>query len=203
MISLSDAITAGQDCQAAEAPFAVHADTVPQTNVEAGNAEHALLYLVNEERIQRDLAPLCFNNQLAAAARAHSENWATNPDRSCPSHTPPLGCAHWDSRPGLAWPEDRFTASGYCPCTRTGENTYTGGGKSNGTSVVPAGWNHATAKAAVYWWMNHNPEGNFANNGHRAAILNPEYRDAGPGIGRYIDRFGNHAATFTLMFGAR
>jgi hypothetical protein len=51
--------------------------------------------------------------------------------------------------------------------------------------------------------MNHNPEDNFANNGHRTAILNPEYRDAGPGIGRYIDRFGNHAATFTLMFGAR
>lgn len=68
---------------------------------------------------------------------------------------------------------------------------------------MPAGWTWGTPQAAVYWWMNHNPENNYANNGHRAAILNSAFKDAGPGAGRYTDKYGNHAATFTLMFGAR
>jgi hypothetical protein len=50
--------------------------------------------------------------------------------------------------------------------------------------------------------MNHDPENNFANNPHRRAILEPGFRDAGPGIGRYTE--GSHqGATFTVMFGAR
>ncbi|MEU9985517.1 CAP domain-containing protein, partial [Streptomyces sp. NPDC048045] len=194
--------TPAGDCQKAEEPYSGYVDTVPQTDADVVNAEHALLYLVNVERTQRGLAALCYNGQLAAEARAHSENWATNPDRTCPPHNPPLVCAHWDSRAGYAWPEDRFTKSGYGP-TVTGENTQNGGGLSDGTNVVPAGWTWGTPKAAVYWWMNHNPENNYASNGHRAAILNSEFKDAGPGAGRYTDQYGNHAATFTLMFGAR
>lgn len=50
--------------------------------------------------------------------------------------------------------------------------------------------------------MNHNPENNYAGNGHRAAILNSQFKDAGPGAGHYTDHYGNPAATFTLMFAA-
>ncbi|WP_405007855.1 FG-GAP-like repeat-containing protein [Kitasatospora purpeofusca] len=189
-------------CQKAEEPYAGYVDKVPQTDADVVNAEHAVLYLVNVERAKRGLAALCYTGQLTTAARAHSENWASSPDRACPAHNPPLVCSHWDSRAGYAWPEDRFTKSGY-GATATGENTQNGGGRSDGASVVPAGWTWGTPQAAVYWWMNHNPENNYANNGHRAAILNSAFKDAGPGAGRYTDKYGNHAATFTLMFGAR
>lgn len=189
-------------CQYAEEPYASYADKVPVTDADVVNAAHALLYLVNRERLQAALPALCYQGKLAVAARAHSENWATDPDRRCPPHDPPLGCGHWDSREGFAWPEDRFARSGYEP-TATSENTQNGGGRSDGTNVVPAGWTWGTPQAAVYWWMNHDPENNYARNGHRAAILNPNFKDAGPGVGRYVDRFGNRAATFTLMFGAR
>ncbi|WP_280510969.1 AbfB domain-containing protein [Nocardia farcinica] len=189
-------------CQHSEKPYSAYADTVPLSDADAIKAGHALLYLVNVERLNAGLATLCYQGQLAIAARAHSQNWATDPGRTCPPHNPPLGCGHWDSRPGYAWPEDRFAKSGYEPLT-TGENTQNGGGVSDGTNVVPAGWTWGTPKAAVYWWMNHDPENNYAKNGHRAAILNPDFRDAGPGVGCYTDQFGNSAATFTLMFGAR
>ncbi|GAA5149266.1 hypothetical protein GCM10023321_12880 [Pseudonocardia eucalypti] len=189
-------------CQFSEEPYSIYADKVPVTDADVVNTAHALLYLVNKERLQAGLPALCYQGKLAVAARAHSENWATDPDRGCPPHNPPLGCGHWDSRQGFAWPEDRFSRSGYEP-TATGENTQNGGGRSDGTNVVPAGWTWGTPQAAVYWWMNHDPENNYARNGHRAAILNPNFKDAGPGVGRYVDRFGNRAATFTLMFGAR
>ncbi|WP_412079499.1 FG-GAP-like repeat-containing protein (plasmid) [Streptomyces xanthophaeus] len=191
------------DCQKAEERYAGYVDKVPRTDAEVVNAEHALLHLVNVERSQRGLAPLCFNDHLAPAARAHSENWATAPDRSCPSNRNWSGCGHWDSRAGYAWPEDRIAKSGYGAYSAMSENTQNGGGRSDGTNVVPAGWTWGTPKAAVYWWMNHDPQNNYANNGHRKAILDPRFKDAGPGVGRYTDRFGNRAATFTLMFGVR
>ncbi|MFB6936105.1 CAP domain-containing protein, partial [Streptomyces chartreusis] len=189
-------------CQAAEEPYAIYADTVPQSQADVGNIAHALLYLVNRERIERNLEPLCYNSQLAIEARGHSDNWASDPSRGCPPHNPPLVCSHYDSRPGRMWPEDRIVRSGYGPHPSWGpENTYNGGGVSDGRDVVPAGWNWATAKAAVHWWMNHHPENNYEKNGHRKTILNTTFKVAGPGIGRYIDGFGNHAATFTMMFG--
>lgn len=130
--------TPAGDCQKAEEPYSGYVDTVPQTDADVVNAEHALLYLVNVERTQRGLAALCYNGQLAPEARAHSKDWATNPDRTCPQHNPPLVCAHWDSRAGYSWPEDRFTKSGYGPTVPV-ENTQNGGGLSDGTNVVPAG----------------------------------------------------------------
>ncbi|MFE3448947.1 CAP domain-containing protein, partial [Nonomuraea sp. NPDC059194] len=190
-----------RDCRAAEEPYAAYVDRVPQSAADVGTVEHAVLHLVNVERTQRGLQPLCYSRQLAAAARAHSENWALNPTRGCPPN-PNWECGHWDSRPGLDWPEKRFAASGYGPIT-LGENTQWGVGTSDGTNVVPAGWAWGTARSAVYWWMNHHPENNYADNRHRAAILNPGFRDAGPGVSRYADGSGNRGATFTLMFGAR
>ncbi|MER7195196.1 CAP domain-containing protein [Streptomyces flaveolus] len=197
------AASAPGDCQAAEAQYAGYADRVPQTDAEVANAEHAVLYLVNVERSQRGLAPLCYNGSLGPAARAHSQNWAAAPDRSCPANRNWFGCGHWDSRAGYAWPEDRMARSGYGAYSAMSENTQNGGGRSDGTQVVPAGWTWGTPRAAVYWWMNHDPQNNYAYNGHRKAILDSRFKDAGPGVGRYTDRWGNRAATFTVMFASR
>jgi uncharacterized protein YkwD len=190
-------------------PYSAYVDKVPlAVGTDVSNAEHALLYLVNEERLIRGLNPLCYNGTLSAAARAHSENWAGDPDRAatgaCPLNSVwnqnGKGCAHWDSRPGLAWPEDRLNDSGYAHSLMA-ENTQYGAGSSDGTQVVPVGWTYGTPKSAVYWWMNHDPQNNYSGNGHRAAILNRDFVDAGLGVGIYVDGFGNHGATFTLMFG--
>ena len=186
------------DCAAAEAPYAQYADQVPVTTADMTNAEHAVLYLVNEERAASGLPPLCWNDQLGGAARDHAEDWR-GAERSCPPNPNWFGCSHWDSRPGYAWPEDRIAASGYGPCPGycAGENTQYGSGVSDGNNWVPAGMVWGTPKVAVYWWMNH--DGGV--NGHRDAILRADWTDAGVGAAGFIDVYGNNGAAYVLDFG--
>ncbi|MEO3801477.1 CAP domain-containing protein [Nonomuraea sp. B1E8] len=159
---------------------------------------------MNQERSLKSLPPLCYNDQLAAEARAHSENWATNPTRPCPFNSEWQFCGHWDSRPEFPWPEERFSKYGPIGHIKYAENTQWGVfGTAFGDQVVPDGYTWGTARTAVYWWMNHDPANNYAKNLHRAAILNPDFRDAGPGVGRYTPGAGPNGATFTMMFGAR
>ena len=189
------------DCASAEQPYAQYTRKVPVTAQDVANAEHAVLYLVNVERGKAGLKPLCWSDQLGSAARGHSENWR-GVERTCPLHpgTPSyfVPCSHWDSRAGLAWPENRIAASGYTAVT-SAENTQYGAGVSDGRFEVPAGMTYGTPEVAVYWWMNHNN----ANNGHRDAILNPAFKDAGTGVATYTDTWGNNAAAFTLDFGSK
>ncbi|MGY2116605.1 CAP domain-containing protein [Nocardia gipuzkoensis] len=192
-----------RSCQTPEERFSAYADTVVQAGTGVSYAEHALLYLVNGERQQRGLVPLCYNIRLAAEARAHSENWAPDPKRTCPpvpSGRDWAGCGHWDSRTGYDWPEERIAKSGYGSYKGMNENTFWGFGVSDGDHFVPAGWAYAMPKSAVYWWMNHDPANNYANNGHRGTILDPRYTEAGPGIAAFTHS-GQPAATYTMMFG--
>ncbi len=169
------------DCAVAEQPYAPYTSVTPQ---DLESAEHAVLYLVNLERANQGLDPLCWDDDLAGAAREHSQDWRGE-ERTCPLH--PAGysvaCYHWDSRPGLEWPENRIEASNYPgPSAPRPENTYWGYGQSK-----------ASPAAAVDMWMNHDN----AQNGHRDAILDPAATHVGVGV--YTD--GSGKAVFTLNFG--
>jgi uncharacterized protein YkwD len=197
---------ASADCAAAEQPYAAYAKTIPdaQDPQSVANAEQAVLYLVNLERARADLDPLCWNAALAGAARGHSLNWM-GAARACPSHPDDMwtGCSHWDSRPGLSWPEQRIAASGYDACIPVlaclGENTQHGYGLStrHGDGTAP-GLRWGTPEAAVYWWMHHAG----GDNPHRRAILSRRFDDAGVGVAPYTVG-SSRGAAFTLNFGAR
>lgn len=177
-----------------------NAKLVPATQADVTRAQTAVVALVNAEREKRGLRTLCLSPAIRDAAVAHAQNWRGS-DRTCPASANWLGCGHWDSRAGRAWPQERMAASGFGPCANNciGENTFNGGGVSDGRSDVPAGMNWASPEAAVHWWMNHNG----GVNGHRDAILRPDFTSAGVGIATYTDQFGNRAAAYVLDFAKR
>lgn len=197
MTGAATATAAPAGCAAAETPYAQYTKKVPVTAPDMLNAEHATLYLVNQERAKANLPALCWSNQIGSAARPHAENWRGS-TRTCPPSTSWFSCSHWDSRAGYAWPNDRLAKSGYGPCASNcvGENTQNGGGVSNGGNGVPAGMVYGTPETAVYWWMNH-----AAPNKHREAILRADWTDAGVGAASYKDAWNNNAAAFVLNFG--
>jgi uncharacterized protein YkwD len=172
----------------------------PVTATDVTRAQTAVVALVNSERKKRGLRTLCLSPTIRDTAAAHAQNWRGSA-RSCPSSPNWFGCGHWDSRAGLAWPGDRMAASGFGPCANNciGENTYNGGGVSDGRFEVQAGMNMASPEAAVYWWMNHNG----GVNGHRDAILRADFTSVGVGVATYTDQFGNPAAAYVLNFGKR
>jgi uncharacterized protein YkwD len=172
----------------------------PVTTTDVARAQTAVVALVNQERTKRGLRTLCLSPAIRDTAAAHAQNWRGS-NRSCPASANWFGCGHWDSRAGLAWPQDRMAASGFGPCANNciGENTFNGGGISDGTWEVLKGMDAGSPEAAVYWWMNHNG----GVNGHRDAILRADFTSVGVGVATYTDAFGNHAAAYVLDFGKR
>lgn len=134
----------------------------------------ATLCIVNAERTAKGVTKLTANSQLAAAARAHSQDMVA---KSYFAH---------DGQDGSTM-TDRIAATGYLPRSGTwalGENLAWGTGSL------------ATPRAIVNSWMN--------SKGHRANLLNARYREVGQGIviGN-PSRPNGVGGTYTHAFGFR
>jgi len=108
--------------------------------------------LVNEERINRNLTPLIWNDDLAGVARLHSQDMM---NRNFFSHINPDGL---DSR-------GRIERGGVYYFNKTGENLYRLITRVN-QSIV--------AKKAVEGWM--------GSHGHRDIMLDGDFDEAGVGV---------------------
>ncbi|WP_157963836.1 CAP domain-containing protein [Actinocorallia populi] len=166
--------------------------------LQANQIRSAVLCLVNAQRTSRNLTALSSNNALYSAARGHvmaavSLKWwgKVAPGKNCrPLQNDPTTCdPHINPQTGSTI-EGRVRASGYltgCRSYNYAENTYTGWGTAR-----------VTPRAAVTWWM--------GSPGHRAAILNPVFRETGIAVARgsadpaagsttpaaaYVQLFGN------------
>ena len=149
--------------------------------------------LINSERVKHGLPGLEWNKQIAAIARAHSEDMAR---RDYFSH---------DNLEGES-PTDRAIAAGY-PCRKSlgggsysyglAENIWTGWEYSSYT-YGPGGtrynWMSQTqlAAQAVSSWMN--------SPGHRDNILTPQYDRTGIGVGFGIISGKKHTVYLTQNF---
>jgi uncharacterized protein YkwD len=110
--------------------------------------------LTNEERRKKGLAPLTQDNDLAKAARKHSDDML---QRKFFSHVNPDGKS----------PQDRIAPVVSQVAARTGENIWSGSGQDCSDAKV-------MARMIVDSWM--------TSPGHRANILNPNYTHLGVGV---------------------
>jgi uncharacterized protein YkwD len=138
--------------------------------------EAELLRLHNDARQEHGLSPLCAQEQLMSAARAHSEDMI---ERDFYAHESPGGEA----------PGDRLTRAGYTFAT-CGENisrmTDPSGGEPQRDDL----------RRVFTGWMQ--------SPGHRENLLNPAFREVGIGVatGVYAPEVGN-TAMYTVDFGTR
>jgi uncharacterized protein YkwD len=134
----------------------------------------ATLCLLNRERTSRGRRKLSVNGRLAAAARAHAVDMVK---RHYFDHTAPGGVSFVRRimRRDYAQPGDGW---------RVGENLAWGS------------HDLATPRMIVRSWMN--------SPGHRANILNGNFREIGIGVARGAPEAGvGRAATYATEFGAR
>jgi uncharacterized protein YkwD len=144
------------------------------TRANSSRAEAATFCLVNVQRARHGLRALRQNADLARSSNRHSEDMVSE---NYFDHTSPDG----------ETPLARIKASTYLPrrsAYLVGENI------ALGTMQL------ATPASIVASWMK--------SPGHRANILNPDFRDSGIGIvaqapSRYSG--GQHGATYTQQFG--
>lgn len=137
-------------------------------------ASRAVLCLVNGERARRDLAPLRASPRLRRSARRHSRDMVI---RQYFSHVS-LGGA--DAR-------ERIRRAGYL---RTRPDA------SLGETIVWGAEGLATPADLVRAFMR--------SDGHRRALLDPDYRDVGVGLVRGAPIAGvARGVTLTLHFGGR
>lgn len=127
--------------------------------------EQEIHRFVNQERTERGLSPLAYNDRIQAAARYHSEDMAT---AGYFAHT----------SPGGGTVEDRFRRFGVA-CNGGAENiawTLADGDiRTNSGEVVDHNDNEtAIAKGLGRQWMN--------SLGHRDIILTPRLRATGVGV---------------------
>jgi uncharacterized protein YkwD len=134
-----------------------------------------VLCLVNRERAAHSENPLKLNEDLNNAAQGHSESMAS------------AGYFEHASRDGASF-VSRLRASGYLrgnnPAYNVGEN------------IAWGSLQDATPASIVAAWM--------ASPGHRANILNPEFRDIGIGISSHLPAsfgLGQSGAMYTEDFG--
>lgn len=137
------------------------------------NVEQRIHEEINDERTQRNLAPLSFDNDLREIARYHSEDMVSS---GYFAHTSPDGESM----------EDRYQKFGYQCQVSMGDTQYTTGGENiaktyyettialeNGSTV-----HHDTpeelAEGVVQQWMN--------SEGHRENILKPYWNNEGIGV---------------------
>jgi uncharacterized protein YkwD len=145
------------------------------TRANSTRVEAATLCLVNIQRARHGVRALRQNADLARSSAAHSEDMVA---RNYFDHV----------SPGGETPLERIRKSSYLPSRAAyviGENI------AFGTMQL------ATAAAIVTSWMK--------SPGHRANILNPDFRDSGIGVvARAPSRYaqGQRGATYTQQFGA-
>ena len=137
--------------------------------------EVATLCLVNGQRARHGERPLRPNADLSRSAAAHSEDMVA---RNYFDHTSPAGETLLD----------RIKASTYLPPRA---------GYILGENIALGTMQLATPAAIVASWM--------ASPGHRANILNADFRDSGLGVVARAPRryaHGQPGATYTQQFGA-
>ncbi|PJN35679.1 hypothetical protein CG747_37440 [Streptomyces sp. CB02959] len=135
----------------------------PQDSMD--NEELKLWLLVNGIRTENGLPQVEIDVRLVAAARAHSQDLANNPDRAGQSG---LWRQVWNGFPGHvgsdgSTPPDRIERAVGSP---GGENVYVGWFSGNVTPPSP--------QDALNWWV--------GEPSHKANILNPSHRHTGLGI---------------------
>ena len=145
------------------------------TRANSSRVEAATLCLVNVQRARHGMRALRPNADLARSSAAHSEDMVAN---NYFDHVSPAG----------ETPLERIRKSSYLPSRAAyvvGENI------AFGTMQL------ATPAAIVASWMK--------SPGHRANILDPDFRDSGIGVvARAPSRYsgGQRGATYTQQFGA-
>jgi len=161
------------------APLA-SARTCKRADAEPNKVSHRVVVrstvcLLNNERAARGLRKLSLSSQLGRAARVHSADMAR---RGYFSH---------DSRSGASF-LDRIRRAGYL---RRAQRWYVGENIAWGTGQL------ASPRAIVRAWMR--------SSGHRANILNGNFREIGVGISYNapVRVPGHNAATYTTDFGTR
>jgi uncharacterized protein YkwD len=145
------------------------------TRSNSARIEAATLCLVNVQRARHGERALRPNADLARSAAAHSEDMVA---RNYFDHT----------SPGGETVLDRIKASSYVPSRA---------GYTLGENIAMGTMQLATPAAIVESWMK--------SAGHRANILNAEFRDSGLGVvARAPERYGRgqRGATYTQQFGA-
>ncbi len=113
----------------------------------------ATLCLINRERVSHGERALTLNGKLQHAAQGHSESMASNDYFS-------------HEGPGGSTPLSRMRAAGYIYSSKIGYEV--------GENIAWGTLSLATPQAIVEAWMN--------SPGHRANILDPNYRDTGIGV---------------------
>lgn len=160
--------------QKANAAPTISVTTCGGGTIQVNTDEKRTLKLHNQTRAANGLAKLCVQPQLTKAARSHSKEML---DKGYFAH---------ESFNGETV-EARLVRFGYTfsgfSFWKYGENIYNGFGTS------------ASADSAFAWWMN--------SAGHRANILDPDYREVG--IGVRTGTFQGNAGTnmYTVDFGVR
>jgi len=145
------------------------------TRSNSARIEAATLCLVNVQRARHGERALRPNADLGRSAAAHSQDMVA---RNYFDHT----------SPGGETVLDRIKASSYVPSRA---------GYTLGENIAMGTMQLATPAAIVDGWMK--------SAGHRANILNAEFRDSGLGVvARAPQRYGHgqRGATYTQQFGA-
>ncbi len=135
----------------------------------------ATLCLINRERVTRGERALTFNGKLQHAAQSHSESMAS-------------GDYFSHEGPGGSTPLSRIRSTGYISSSKLGYEV--------GENIAWGTLWLATPKAIVEGWM--------SSPGHRANILNPNYRDTGVGVSPHppVSRAeGQAGGVYTQDFG--
>ncbi|MGI8649310.1 MAG: CAP domain-containing protein [Rubrobacter sp.] len=142
--------------------------------VELDGARAEIFRLHNEERTERGIPALCWNEQLARAATGHSEDMM---ERAFFAHETPEGME----------PSDRTLAAGY-DSPFVAENIMI---HHMSSGFEP---NIRDSEEIVQGWMN--------SPGHRKNLLDPRLKEVG--VGTVYGRFGyetNPSGAYTVNFG--
>lgn len=184
LLALMLAVAAAMALSATRAQEANAASTVSVRTCDGGTiqlttAESRTLTMHNNARTANALPTLCVHRLLTKAARSHSQQMINKDYFAHESFNGETDQARVQ-RFG-------YTFSGFS-FWKFGENIYWGSGTSG------------TPRSAFTWWMN--------SPGHRANILDPDFREVGIGVrtGEYRDEAGTiHPGTsmYTVDFGVR
>lgn len=160
--------------QEANAASTVSVRTCDGGTIKLSTFENRTLTLHNKARTANGLPTLCVHRLLTKAARSHSQEML---DKDYFAHE------SFNGETDIARMQRfGYTSSGFS-FVKYGENIYRGSGT------------FGTPRSAFEWWMN--------SPGHRANILDPEFREIGIGV-RNGD-FQGQAGTsmYTVDFGVR
>lgn len=158
---------------AAASAYCPNEDMLPTSSADLPEYERAIMCLINEERTQRGRSALTRDGRLASAGEKHAKDMV---ERRYFAHNSLGGSA----------PLDRIKRTGYGAKSRTW---------MFGEILAWGTLRKARPSSIVRSWMN--------SSGHRAAILQPDFSEAGPGttIGN-PRRPGEAGVTVAVEFGS-